>query len=196
MNEDNSHHTKAILKTSELLQLHIAEYNALRAEQRQRLDSQNKVIQVLTVMIAAAASAIIALKARGIDNWTISTILLIMPFLFLPFALTQQNEEMMVRRIGSYIVTLRALITESADERYWRWEAFHTSTISWPLYITGFFRQALVSIFALISLLAGLWIGWKPTPGQWALCCADVLLIILYGMIALLSKLARFGCLN
>ncbi len=178
------------LNQADLLQLHIAEYNALRAEQRQRLDLQARQIQYFGAIVAAAAVAIFTLWDNGNHRLEASTFLLALPILLSPFALSQQNEEMMVRRIGAYLPTLKGLISTAEDGRYWQWEIFHVSEKSWPLKITGFFRQSLVSFFALASLGVGLWIGWKSTPLQWLLSSADLVLIVLNSYVgyAMLSR--------
>src|ERR1022692_4855720 len=165
-------HIRGDLSHSDLLQLHIAEYNALRAEQRQRLDLQNKQIQYFGAIVAAAAVALIAFSHDGNRKWELSTFLLVLPILLLPFGLTQQNEEMMVRRLGAYLPNLKNLITSAEDHRYWEWEAFHVESTFWPLYVTGFFRQSLTSFFAAACLLLGLWIGWVPAPSQWLVSSA------------------------
>lgn len=74
------------------IQLHIKEYEALRAEQRTRLDSANKIIHYSALISAAFVGGIVTAYGK-IPQEVLRAVVLLVPAVLMPFALTQQNEE-------------------------------------------------------------------------------------------------------
>jgi hypothetical protein len=160
----------------QVIALCIQEYIALRSEQRTRLDSANKIINYYALIVAAAIGGLLTVYTRA-DPATFKSafqlVLLLIPLVTLPFAFTQQNEEIFVRHIGKYCDELKAQISSKTDRSYWRWEDYHNRTLSYSpmLRFTGFFRSGLLIIFSIISLLllmiSNYLIGELVSPFEW-----------------------------
>lgn len=157
----------------DFLNLNIQEYVALRSEQRTRLDSANKIIHYSAIVLAALTAGLLTLyKDVGKDQSLLGglltfgdnaakdqfenifkNLLLLFPLISMPFALTQQNEEILVSRIGDYLDERRGRIAESlGDDEFWLWERWHNTHWSVALYVTAFFRSTLLIFFAALSL--------------------------------------------
>jgi hypothetical protein len=143
-------------ENSDIVDLCIQEYIALRAEQRTRLDSANRIIHYYAIVLAALTVGILSLMKdnRSLFDLLFPNILLLIPLVSLPFAFAQQNEELFVRDIGDYFETIKEQITGKKDGRYWCWENHHNLTVSTSLIwkITGIFRSGLLIIFSALSL--------------------------------------------
>jgi len=142
----------------QIIDLCIQEYIALRSEQRTRLDSANKIINYYALVVAAAVGGLLTVYTR-VDPATFKSafqlVMLLIPLVTLPFAFTQQNEEIFVRHIGKYCDELKSQISSKVDHRYWLWEDYHNLKVSQSrmLRFTGFFRSGLLILFSVISLL-------------------------------------------
>jgi hypothetical protein len=184
------------LNARDFLQLHIQEYIALRSEQRTRLDSANKIIHYSAIVIAALTAGLIALyKEVDIDkfNNAFSNVLLLFPIIALPFAFTQQNEEILVRRIGDYFSKIKEKITDSEDSGYWNWENWHDTKVSIILHMTAFFRSGLLIIFSVISVIIYVnKFGWPDSTTRWWLFVVDLLLLFWAVYIAFSMANKRF----
>jgi hypothetical protein len=189
------------------LELHLQEYIQLRAEQRARLDSANKIIHYYAIMLAALIAGLLTVYKTGggeAFNSVFPVALLIIPAVTVPFVFAQQNEEMIVRNIGDYFRTIKGRITsDEADESYWTWEQYHASKLtgvnikSFSLGITAVFRAGLLLFFSAFSLVAYyLTYGWsapwtfaryvlkhwgddRQTIYMGALLCIDWMLILI-----------------
>ena len=144
-------------------QFHLKEYEALRAEQRTRLDSANKIIHYSAVITAAFIGGTLTAYGRVPIN-VLRVFLLLMPAVLMPFALTQQNEEIMVRKIGEYFDRLRDSIDPAGEYVFWEWERNHNSDERPATLVTGFFRSGLLLILSAFGLCVyvGTW-GWPIT---------------------------------
>lgn len=139
-----------------IVNLCIQEYIALRSEQRVRLESANKIINYYAIVIAAVIGGLLSLgKALEVETfrWFFQNVLLLIPIITMPFAFTQQNEEIFVRHIGAYLEQLKAQISAAGDSRYWLWETYHSSKAPPRLKFTGMFRAGLLIIFSGLSLV-------------------------------------------
>ena len=157
----------------QVIDLCIEEYVALRSEQRTRLDLANKIINYYALVLAAAIGGLLTLHTR-VDPDTFRSVfqlvLLFIPLVTLPFAFTQQNEEIFVRHIGKYCDELKSHISSNTDRCYWQWEDYHNRTLtrSRLMRFTGFFRSGLLIFFSLVSLLISYAVaGEVITPVQW-----------------------------
>jgi hypothetical protein len=163
--------SKLDLKDRDRLNLHLQEYGALRAEQRTRLDSANKIIHYSAVVLAAVIVGLLSLYKSTdppIFKATFRIVLLLVPVVVLPFAFTQQNEEILVRHIGNYLRKLKEEISFEDDQSYWGWETFHAKEQPWELLVTGFFRAGLLIIFSVLALLSYYsFFGWPISPLRW-----------------------------
>lgn len=144
------------LAESGIVDLCIQEYVALRSEQRVRLESANKIINYYAIVIAAVIAGLLSLgKSLEVETfrWFFQNVLLLIPIITMPFAFTQQNEEIFVRHIGEYLEQLKAQISAAGDSRYWLWETYHSSKAPRRLKFTGMFRAGLLIIFSGLSLV-------------------------------------------
>jgi hypothetical protein len=169
------------LKKEQQIALCVQEYTNLRSEQRTRLDSANKIIHYSAIVIAAVIAGLLTLY-KEVDvvkfNSAFQSVLLLFPLLTMPFALTQQNEEIIVRRIGDYFTEIKGRITKKDDTNYWHWENWHNGKGTLILLVTAFFRSGLLIIFAFLSLLIYLFqFGWPDSNIKWALFAADLVLL-------------------
>jgi hypothetical protein len=166
------------------LQLHIQEYIALRSEQRTRLDSANKIIHYSAIVIAALIAGLITLykdTEAGKFDEAFKNVLLLFPLVSMPFALTQQNEEIMVRRIGDYFSEMKGKIKGYAPSEYWGWENWHNKKGLHILHITGFFRAGLLIIFSLCSMIIYLYLIKCNLPYDYRLVLF-ILDLLLFGL--------------
>jgi hypothetical protein len=83
-------------------------------------------------------------------NSVFEYVLLLIPLVTLPFAFTQQNEEIIVRQIGEHLGHLKK---EFGDASVRDWEQFHGSTRSVTLLFTSAFRASLLIIFSFLSFV-------------------------------------------
>lgn len=146
-----------LLSEEQLLSLHIQEYIALRSEQRTRLDSANKIIHYYAILLGAISAASLAVYKTQGDTFdqVFPYILLLVPLLSIPFAFAQQNEEIIVRNIGTYIIHLKNNISENDIGNFWNWESYHISSMleDKPKLITSAFRATLLLFFSSFSLI-------------------------------------------
>jgi len=151
-----THSTEADAKI-EKKELHIQEYLALRAEQRTRLDSANKIIHYYAVVIAALILGLLnAYRSSGNTQdfeLILQNILLLLPAISMPFAFAQQNEEIIVRNIGDYFRDLKSMITYVGDSSYWQWEERHNRNKAFVLLLTSGARSVLLIAIAVLSLI-------------------------------------------
>lgn len=167
------------------MQFHLKEYEALRAEQRTRLDSANKIIHYSALITAAFIGGMVTAYGRvPID--VLRVLLLLMPAVLMPFALTQQNEEIMVRKIGEYFDRLRERIDPAGQYVFWEWERDHNSDERPATLITGFFRSGLLLILSALGLCiyVGVW-GWPVTILRRTLFTVDTALVALGTSVAI-----------
>src|ERR1051325_7509324 len=146
-----------------IIDLHLQEYIALRAEQRTRLDSANKIIHYYAIVLAAVVVGLVTVYKNGGEaafNSIFPLILLSLPVITIPFVLAQQNEEIIVRNIGDYFRLIKGRISSQTDERYWTWEEYHytqlsdlNTTKSFSLKLTAFSRAGLLIFFSIMSLV-------------------------------------------
>jgi len=147
---------KIPLGENHMIDLSIQEYIALRAEQRTRLDSANKIIHYYTVVLGAVIVGLLSMFKN--DNPTLFIpvfhyTMLLVPLVTLPFAFTQQNEELFVRHIGKYFDEMKSQLSSREGLRFWGWEDFHNESIPREMRITGVFRAGLLIFFAALSLI-------------------------------------------
>jgi hypothetical protein len=159
------------LDAKDKLNLHLQEYAALRAEQRTRLDSANKIIHYSAVVLAAVVVGLLSLyktAEHAVFMGTFRVVLLLVPVVILPFAFTQQNEEIFVRHIGNYLNELKNKITSNQDPCYWTWETFHAEKQPRVLIVTGFFRASLLIIFSVLAQVSYYgFFGLPSSPQAW-----------------------------
>jgi hypothetical protein len=186
---------------NDLLSLHIEEYIALRAEQRTRLDSANKIIHYYAILIGVIIAALITVyqESKTAFDEIFPLLLLLLPLFTIPFALTQQNEEILVRSIGSYFEKLKKKISEDGD--FWKWEEHHIPKITEyePQLITSLFRASLLISFSILSLilflkLYGCFPGWHNECPV-TISYQDILLIVDYFLVLLALRI-NIGMLN
>ncbi len=177
--------------------LHIQEYLALRAEQRGRLDSANKIIHYYAVVIAALILGLLN-AYRGIDNIQsfnimLQNILLLLPAISMPFAFAQQNEEIIVRNIGDYFRDLKGMITFMGDTSYWGWEDRHNQNKAFILLFTSGARSVLLIAMAMLSLIIYV-VDFKFKMNWWqgALFALDCTFVILGLVVAITMSKRRF----
>ncbi|HRI04780.1 MAG TPA: hypothetical protein PLL77_13650 [Pyrinomonadaceae bacterium] len=147
------------IEDSDLLELHIQEYVALRAEQRTRLDSANKIINYYAIILGVIVTGLVSVynqdlsrqEGARIFNSIFALVLLILPLITAPFAFTQQNEEIIVRSIGSYFKKLKQNI--STNPSFWGWEDYHVPKIKRdpPQFLTSSARASLLVFFSILS---------------------------------------------
>lgn len=155
------------LRREDVINLCIQEYIVLRAEQRTRLDSANKIIHYYAVVIGAVIVGLLSIYKNGGEAAFLTSFhnaMLLIPLITLPFAFTQQNEEIFVRHIGDYLEGMKSQISEAGDDAYWGWEKYHNRPSPCELQLTGVFRAGLLIIFSLISLLL---FGVTSHPIEW-----------------------------
>ena len=154
---EHSSNSDGRLSEEDYLNLRIKEYEALRAEQRTRLDAANKLIHYNVLVIGFVIAGLIAGYRQGNMtefNNALLTALLLIPLLSMPFTFTQWNDEIIVDNIGRYLEKVKEQITYEGDPSYWRWEEHHNSEKPVVLKITAAVRSGLFPIFALCSLIA------------------------------------------
>jgi len=157
--EPNDH----ILSLDHTINLHIQEYIALRAEQRTRLDSANRIIHYYAILLAAVIVGLVNVYKNGdegIFNSVFPIVLLSIPAITIPFVFAQQNEEIIVRNIGDYFNKIKAQISRENDNKYWNWEGHHYDRLTdispiglTSLQITAFSRAGLLIFFSMASLI-------------------------------------------
>src|SRR5437867_5557941 len=101
------------LTEQDYLNLRIQEYNALRAEQRTRLDAANRLIHYNVLVIGFVIAGLLAsYKHDNIQEFrnAFQTVLLMLPLLSMPFTFTQWNDEIIVDNIGRYIEKMAKII--------------------------------------------------------------------------------------
>lgn len=152
-----------VLNFDHILNLHVQEYIALRAEQRTRLDSANRIIHYYAILLAAVIIGLVNVYKNGeegVFNSVFPIVLLSIPVVTIPFVFAQQNEEIIVRNIGDYFRQIKSRISNEKDDRYWKWEGYHYSQLSdisssgvRSLQLTAFFRAGLLIFFSTASLI-------------------------------------------
>lgn len=145
------------LRKQDYLTLHIQEYNALRAEQRTRLDAANRLIHYNVLVIGFVIAGLLAsYKHDNINEFmsAFQTALLMLPLLSMPFTFTQWNDEIIVDNIGQYLEKMTTKITSETEVNYWEWEREHNATKPWVLQVTAIIRSGFFTFFSIASLLA------------------------------------------
>jgi hypothetical protein len=144
------------LRSEDVINLCVQEYVALRAEQRTRLDSANRIIHYYAVVIGAVIVGLLSIYRNASETAFLSAFhytMLLIPMITLPFAFAQQNEEIFVRHIGDYFEEMKLCISKDGDDAYWGWESYHNRPGPRELRFTGLFRSGLLIIFSVVGLL-------------------------------------------
>jgi hypothetical protein len=175
-----------VLRPEDVINLCIQEYVALRAEQRTRLDSANRIIHYYAVVIGAVIVGLLSIYRNASETAFLSAFhntMLLIPMITLPFAFAQQNEEIFVRHIGDYFEEMKLRISKNGDDSYWGWEKYHNQPWPYELRFTGFFRSGLLIIFSVLSLLLFIATsdprGWYHNLTILSRSCAVVVILII-----------------
>jgi hypothetical protein len=87
--------------------LYLAEYNSLRQEQMQRIQTQGQSFNFLLILTGAAITAVIT-SANAKENaslfpWVVITVTLLLPMATCPLGYMFFDNEIMIHSIGSYL---------------------------------------------------------------------------------------------
>ena len=173
------------LTKQDYLSLRLKEYEALRAEQRTRLDAANRLIHYNVLVIGALIAGVAAsYKHDNLPefNNAILNVFLLIPLISMPFAFTQWNDEIIVGRIGKYIGEIKEQLgVDKSDKAFWKWEDRHTSNRPPRLVITAIIRSGFFPLTAAVSLVM-YYIknsGFPIEGYKQVMYIADIILIIL-----------------
>jgi hypothetical protein len=103
--------------------LYLAEYNSLRQEQMQRIQTQIQSFNFLLIVTGAAITAIIA-SASAENNaaffpWVVIAVVLLLPMASCPLGYMFFDNEIMIHAIGSYLYYNRrpSMLSHFGDDR-------------------------------------------------------------------------------
>jgi hypothetical protein len=193
---------------SEALMVHLAEYESLRGEQMQRLESQNQAFNYLLVVIGVAVTGAITLatQRREVDAVTAEMqavlafwLVMALPLVTAPLGFIFFDNEMAVHSIGSHLYheVRPKLAKRTGDDEVLQPTLEFAHLHPWSRGIHGWLSRCRWTLFLLPA--AGPWIAmslylsgaWLAASGSWAKV-AESTAFVLFGVDVAMTALLVF----
>lgn len=180
MNGDN--HTKEVDEMDDILQIFLAEYNALRREIELLIEHQKDIMNfsILTI-VAMVGLAGVLIEANEMHEF--SYIYLAFPLIFLSLALLYADKTVRILRAADYIHNYlrKRIIDKYGEEKLLKWEHYKSHESSYSKGFARILDKARWIIFILPSAISiGLFIHYYGTVNLCYILLYTILIAVIY----------------